>query len=102
MGELGTHTTIERVESGNSLPKVLCTQFYPTEKLLWNIRKDKGNPPPCRQPGKASGPEGGGREKGGGERPDGRSKKTQETLYGYRGAFVEVSEKQRVSRYSAT
>jgi hypothetical protein len=47
-----------------------CQKFY--EKAPWNIRKDKGNPPPC-----------GGREKAGGEKPDGRSKKTQETLYGY-------------------
>jgi len=32
-------------------------------------------------------PEGGEREKGGGERPDGHSKKTQEKLYGHRAAF---------------
>jgi hypothetical protein len=37
---------------------------------------------------------GGGREKGGGERPDGHSKKTQETLYGYRAAFMEASQRQ--------
>jgi hypothetical protein len=49
-----------------------CQKFY--EKPIWNIRKDKENPPPCRQPGRASlragvlsepeaGPEGGGRER---------------------------------------
>ena len=40
-----------------------CQKFY--EKPIWNIRKDKENPPPCRQPGRASGPgEGGGKRVG--------------------------------------
>ena len=37
---------------------------------------------------------GGGREQGGGERVDGHSEKTQETLYGYRAAFMEASQRQ--------
>jgi len=37
---------------------------------------------------------GGGREQGGGERLDGHSEKTQETLYGYRAAFMEASQRQ--------
>ena len=37
---------------------------------------------------------GGGREQGGGERLDGQSEKTQETLYGYRGAFMDASQRQ--------
>jgi hypothetical protein len=42
---------------------------------------------------------GGGREQGGGERLDGHSEKTQGTLYGYRGTFVEVSERQTDRRF---
>jgi hypothetical protein len=41
MGELGTHTMIERVDSGNSLPKVLCIQFYPTEKIGLYCKAEK-------------------------------------------------------------
>ena len=37
---------------------------------------------------------GGGREPGGGERVDGHSEKTQETLYGYGAAFMEASQRQ--------
>ena len=37
---------------------------------------------------------GGGREQGGGERLDGHSEKTQGTLYGYRAAFMEASQRQ--------
>jgi hypothetical protein len=35
-----------------------------------------------------------GREQGGGERLDGHSEKTQGTLYGYRAAFMEASQRQ--------
>jgi hypothetical protein len=42
---------------------------------------------------------GGGREKGGGERLDGHSKKTQETLYGYRAAFMEASQRQQIEGF---
>ena len=36
------------------------------------------------------------------ERADGRSKKTQETLYGYRGEFVEVFEKEKDRRFQVS
>jgi hypothetical protein len=42
--------------------------------------------------------EGGGKRVGV-ERPDGRSKKTQEILYGYRAAFMEASQRQTDRRF---
>jgi hypothetical protein len=43
--------------------------------------------------------EGGGKRVGVERGADGHSKKAQETLYGHRGAFVEVSEKQADRRF---
>ena len=47
-----------------------CQKFY--EKQVWNIPKEKRNPPPSRGEGE-----------GGGERADGCCKRSQETVYGY-------------------
>jgi len=87
-------------------PKIFSKVLWKT--ALEHIEKE-GEPSPLRGEGKGPAP----RRvqdkalnllwfRGGGERPDGRGKKTQEIFYGYRAAFMEVSQRHTDRRFQVS